>query len=117
MERLNADREFKIQELLSELDQELVHEISSILMEEEKYRLHQWERKDIFPKAKEQSLSQLVSETILSLRCYLIKKRIEALQKETEGVASDSNHEILDEIMNYLQLNKLLNTKLNRVLS
>ena len=117
MERLNADREFKIQELLSELDQELVHEISSILMEEEKYRLHQWERKDIFPKAKEQSLSQLVSETILSLRCYLIKKRIEALQKETEGVASDSNREILDEIMNYLQLNKLLKTKLNRVLS
>ena len=117
MERLNADGEFKIQELMSQLDQELVHEISSILMEEEKYRLHQWERKDIYPKAKEQSLSQLVSETILSLRCYLIKKRIEALQKETEGGTVGDNQEILDEIMNYLQLNKLLNTKLNRVLS
>ena len=117
IERLNSDREFKIQELLSELDHELVQEISTILMEEEKYMLHHWERKDIYPKPKEQSLAQLVSETILSLRCYLIKKRIETLQKKTEGELSGTNREILEEIMNYLQLNKLLNTKLNRVLS
>ena len=117
IERLNADGEFKIQDLLSELDQELVQEISTILMEEEKYILHHWERKDIYPKPKEQSLAQLVSETILSLRCYLIKKRIESLQKKTEGDPSGTNREILEEIMNYLQLNKLLNTKLNRVLS
>ncbi|MDX1334101.1 MAG: DNA primase, partial [Robiginitalea sp.] len=90
---------------------------STILMEEEKYILHHWERKDIYPKPKEQSLAQLVSETILSLRCYLIKKRIESLQKKTEGDTSGTNREILEEIMNYLQLNKLLNTKLNRVLS
>jgi DNA primase len=117
IERLNADGEFKVQELLSELDQDLVQEISSILMEEEKYRLHHWERKDIYPKAKELTLAQLVSETILSLRCYLIKKRIETLQKETEGATSESNEEVLEEIVNYLQLNKLLNAKLNRVLS
>ena len=86
-------------------------------MDEEKYELHHWERKDIYPKPKEQSLAQLVSETILSLRCYLIKKRIESLQKKTEGDTSGTNREILEEIMNYLQLNKLLNTKLNRVLS
>jgi DNA primase len=117
IERLNADGEFRVQELLSELDQELVQEISTILMEEEKYRLHHWERKDIYPKAKEQSLAQLVSETILSLRCYLIKKRIEALQKQTEEEPTESNPEVLEEIVNYLQLNKLLNAKLNRVLS
>lgn len=117
IQRLNAEGEFAVRDLLSELDQELVQEISSILMEEEKYRLHHWERKDIYPKAKEQSLAQLVSETILSLRCYLIKRRIEALQKETEARAAESNQEVLEEIMNYLQLNKLLNAKLNRVLS
>jgi DNA primase len=86
-------------------------------MEEEKYQLHAWERKDIYPKPKENSIAQLVSETILSLRCYLIKKRIESLQQKTEGAPADDHTEVLEEIVNYLQLNKLLNTKLNRVLS
>ena len=88
IQKLNAEGEFRIQELMSDPDQELVAEISAILMEEEKYQLHQWERKDIYPKPKENSIAQLVSETILSLRCYLIKKRIEALQQKTEGAPS-----------------------------
>ncbi len=117
IQKLNAEGEFQIQELMSDPDQELVAEISAILMEEEKYQLHQWERKDIYPKPKENSIAQLVSETILSLRCYLIKKRIEALQQKTEGAPTEDHTEVLEEIVNYLQLNKLLNTKLNRVLS
>ena len=117
IEKLNAEGEFHLQELMSDPDQELVSEISAILMEEEKYQLHQWERKDIYPKPKKNSVAQLVSETILSLRCYLIKKRIEALQKETEGSLTGDHTEVLEEIVNYLHLNKLLNTKLNRVLS
>ena len=117
IERLNAEPDFEIRELLNEPDQELVQEISSILMEEERYQLHQWERKDIYPKEKEHSIAQLVSETILSLRCFLIKKRIAALQEKTEEQLTETNRELLDEIMSYLQLNKLLNKKLNRVLS
>jgi len=116
IESLNGDDEFSINTFLTDLDQEMVSEISSILMEDEKYVLHHWERKDIYPKVKEASISQLVSETILTLRCYLIKKRIATLQKNTEESAGDHS-EILEEIMNYLQLNKLLNKKLNRVLS
>ena len=38
------------------------------------------------------------------------------LQSTTEGTEKD-NREALEEIMNYIQLNKLLNQKLNRVLS
>ncbi|MGB5190565.1 DNA primase [Robiginitalea sp.] len=117
IQKLNGEGEFQIQELMNDPDQELVSEISSILMEEEKYQLHEWERKDIYPKPKKNSIAQLVSETILSLRCYLIKKRIEALQQKTEGAPSEDHTEVLEEIVNYLQLNKLLNTKLNRVLS
>ena len=116
MEALNETEEFSITTFLNEQDQELVMDISSILMEEEKYRLHDWERKDIYPKDKSNSIAQLVSETILTLRCYLIQKRITSLQKDTEATTSD-NREILEEIVNYLQLNKLLNNKLNRVLS
>lgn len=115
IEELNEKEQFSISTFLSELDQDLVAEISSIMMEEEKYTLHNWERKDIYPKDKKKGVAQLVSETILTLRCFLIKKRMFALQNETKESATD-NRETLEEIMNYLQLNKLLNKKLNRVL-
>lgn len=116
IEQLNENEDFSIRTFISDLDQKMVEEISSILMEEEKYALHNWERKDIYPKDKKTGVGQLVSETILTLRCYLIKKRMEALQNNTHE-NNGNNNETLEEIMNYLQLNKLLNKKLNRVLS
>jgi len=116
IEALNEESEFSITTFVNSLEQEMANQISSILMEEERYTLHNWERKDIFPKKKEIGVSQLVSETILTLRCFLIKKRMSALQNTTEQTDSD-NREALEEIMNYIQLNKLLNQKLNRVLS
>lgn len=116
IEELNQKEDFAINTFMVDLDQEIVAEISSILMEEEKYILHNWERKDIYPKDKKIGVAQLVSETILTLRCYLIKKRMETLQNSTQESIGE-NRETLEEIMNYLQLNKLLNKKLNRVLS
>ncbi|MHA7830374.1 MAG: DNA primase [Flagellimonas sp.] len=115
IERLNEDSNFSIGAFLSELDQEIVSEVSSILMEEEQYVLHDWERRDIYPKEKKTGVAQLVGETILTLRCNLIKNRIDKLQERTRD--SEDNSEVLEEIVNYLQLNKLLNAKLNRVLS
>ncbi|MBT8237348.1 MAG: DNA primase [Croceitalea sp.] len=113
---LNETEAFSINTFLNSLDQGTVSEVSSILMEEEKYVLHDWERKDIYPKNKQMGIAQLVGETILTLRCNLIKSRIHQLQKETQDRA-EGNQEVLEEILNYLQLNKLLNAKLNRVLS
>ncbi|WP_431163178.1 DNA primase [Flagellimonas beolgyonensis] len=116
IERLNEDADFSINTFMAELDQEIVAEVSSILMEEEQYVLHDWERREIYPKEKQLGVAQLVGETILTLRCNLIKNRIQKLQEKTEDHNGD-NSEILEEIVNYLQLNKLLNAKLNRVLS
>ena len=116
IEALNEAEEFSITTFVNGLEQEMANQISSILMEEERYALHNWERKEIFPKKKELGVAQLVSETILTLRCFLIKKRMSTLQSTTEGTEKD-NREALEEIMNYIQLNKLLNQKLNRVLS
>ncbi len=116
IENLNGNEAFAVNTFMTELDQEMVPEISSILMEEEQYVLHDWERKDIYPKEKKHGVAQLVGETILTLRCNLIKNRIQKLQEQTQDQNGD-NTEILEEIVNYLQLNKLLNAKLNRVLS
>lgn len=116
IEELNKNENFTVNTFITDMDSEVVAEISSILMEEEKYILHSWERKDIYPKDKKVGVAQLVSETILTLRCFLIKKRMEVLQKSTQKGEGD-NREALEEIINYLNLNKLLNKKLNRVLS
>lgn len=116
IEALNEKEEFSITNFVNGLEQEMANQISSILMEEERYKLDDWERKEIFPKKKEIGVAQLVSETILTLRCFLIKKRMATLQNTTQEPNRD-NREALEEIMNYIQLNKLLNQKLNRVLS
>jgi len=116
IEQLNENENFSITTFMVGIEQHLVAEISSIMMEEEKYELHDWQRKDIYPNDKEERIAQLVDETILTLRCNLIKGRIAELQQKTTTENQD-NSEILEEIMNYLQLNKLLNAKLNRVLS
>jgi DNA primase len=117
IQKLNSNPNFTVQELLSEFDTATMQEISSILMDEERYTLHQWERREIYPREKRQGLSQEVSETILSLRRFLIQRRIDQLRTNTEQNVAETHIAELEEIMNYLQLNKLLNKKLNRVIS
>ncbi len=113
--RLNENPEFSVDSFVNDLENEIAREVTSVLMEDEKYALHQWERKNIFVKEKETTIAQLVSETILSLRCHLIEKRVAELQQQTLN-SDNGNHEILEEIVNYHQLKKLLSKKLNRVL-
>ncbi|TKD66764.1 DNA primase [Flavobacterium sp. ASW18X] len=113
---LNETEGFNLNGFMALLEQDAIQEVSSILMDEEKYVLHNWERKDIYPKNKDVGVAQLVSETILSLRCNLIRNRITHLQQTTEN-AVETHAEVLEEIINYIQLNKLLSSKLNRVLS
>ncbi len=113
---LNENESFSLNSFMTNLEQDVVKELTSILMEEEKYQIHDWARKDIYPKDKEEEIAQLVSETILTLRCFLIKKRMSVLQEQTKNSGKD-NREALEEIVNYIHLNKLLNKKLNRVLS
>lgn len=115
MTALHEQEQFNIQSYISGLGTDLVGEVSSILMEDEKYTLHDWERKDIYPKAKDRGVAQLVTETILTLRCFLIKKRMTSLQETTRESNGDHTG-TLEEIMDYLHLNQLLSAKLNRVL-
>lgn len=116
IQAFNESESFSLPSFISNLDPELATAISSILMEEEKYQLGQWEKKNIFPKDKSVSVAQLVTETILSLRCFLIKKRMEHMQTLTADPEKD-HQETKEELVSYLQLYSLLNKKLNRVLA
>ncbi|TRZ44371.1 DNA primase [Robertkochia solimangrovi] len=106
---------FAVNEFINKIDPELGNEVSSILMEEERYELHDWGRKDILVKEKTSVVSRLVSDTILSFRCHLIEKRVDGLQQDVLNSTTDDNRDILEEISNYHQLKKLLSKRLDRV--
>jgi len=100
---------------LNSLESDLSNHVTSILMNEDRYQLHDWLSKNIFVKGKNTVISQLVSETILSLRTYLINEKVKELQEETQKQSNDNN-QILEEITDYYKLKSLLSNKLNRVL-
>ena len=100
---------------LNSMDIELSNQVTSILMSEDQYQLHDWLSKDILVKDKNEVVGQLVTETILSLRTYLINEKVKELQTETKKNNTD-NSEILKEINDYYKLKSLLYEKLNRVI-
>ena len=112
---LNQNDTFSIDNFVNKIDPNLAPAVTSILMNEERYNLHNWEKNNIFPKPKDLSISQLVSETILSLRCFLIDKKVSEF-KENAKDKSITHKEILEDVLNYSNLKILLSRKLNRVL-
>ena len=115
IEGFNEKEDFKVQHYITSQDQEFSQTLSTILMEDEKYLLNNWESKNIFPKEKTQSIAQLTTETILTLRCNLITKRIEELRQQLKEGATDPR-ELLEEIMDFQKLLSNLSKRLNRVL-
>lgn len=115
MVQYTSEQKFEIDQYIQGLSSDQASEVTSILMDDEKYVLSNWEVKDIFVKPKTENVSQLVSETILNLRCFLIEKRVAELKEETLKNI-EGNAEILEEVMHYLQLKKILSQKLNRVI-
>jgi len=116
---LNEEGEINIEKFMNQLSPELSEEVTTMLMEEEQYRLHEWERMNIMVKSKEQTIARLVNETILALRRFLISKKIDELSneiKEAQGEQGADSKERMEDIMDYLSLKKVLSNKLNRVM-
>ncbi|APX99442.1 DNA primase [Lacinutrix venerupis] len=116
IETLNQNPEFSSENLINTVDAEVGNAITTILMEDERYFLSDWERKNIFPKSKNDTVAQLVSETILCLRCHLIDRKVLGFQQQTLENKNEVNKNILEEVKDYSGLKMLLSRKLNRVL-
>ncbi|MGY5848930.1 DNA primase [Salegentibacter sp. F14] len=117
IDRLNSSDAFATETFINEIDAEKAATITNILMEEEQYELHDWDRQNIFVKTKKETLSRLVSETILSLRRFLINQKIDELSSQVKTSNPDiDSSTILQDIMDYLSLKKVLSDKLNRVM-
>jgi DNA primase len=61
------------------LQPEFAQEVTDILMEDERIVLHNWEGRTFFLNKKD-TIGQNVSETILTLRWYLVGKIIEEIK-------------------------------------
>ncbi len=101
-----------IDNFINDLDSNSSKIVSDILINDDKYKLHDWERKNIYVKKIGSELSQLVNETILNMRRYLIDKKINELQ---EFQKSGSKEDVMEEVISYYKLKKMLSAKLNRV--
>jgi DNA primase len=115
IDTLHQDPEFSTRNFVNKLDQDLAEEVTTILMDDERYSLHDWERNHIIPKEKNHAISQLVNKTILTLRCYLIDKKVAEYQNDT--LREDANaRSILEDVKDYLGLKMLLSRKLGKVI-
>ncbi|OAB76050.1 DNA primase [Cochleicola gelatinilyticus] len=113
---LNQEQEFQLNNFVNTLDAEKVSAVTDILMDEEKYTLHNWEGKEIYVKHKGMTIAQIVSETILNLRRHLVSQKINELSETIREQTSEQKENSLQDIVDYITLKKVLSEKLNRVL-
>ena len=111
IESFNENKKINIEDFINKLSDQQQHEVTNIIMDNEKHVLHNWEKNNIYPKSKINAISQLTIETILNLRCNLIDKKVTEFKNEN---LNQSN--VLEQVVNYTKLKRLLSEKLNRVL-
>lgn len=114
IEALHQAKDFQLKDFINSLDQDMANEVTTILMNDERYVLHDWERNHIIPKDKNKTIAQLVTQTILSLRCFLIDQKVVEYQNET--IKPNVNTiAVMEDVRDYLKLKTLLSKKLGKV--
>ena len=110
------NEKFNLEQYLMRLQPEFAQEVTDILMEDEKLALHDWEGQNIFTKGKHETIAQYVTETVMSMRWFLVGKIIEELKSSVQPDNSD-NTELLSMVMDYSSLVNSFSKKLGRVMS
>ena len=113
----NQNESYNIEQYLMQLPQEFAQEVTDILMEDEKLALHDWGGQNIFVKQKNETISQYVSETILTMRWYLVDKIIEELKGSILPDPTLDNSDTMSLAMDYSKLINSFSMKLGRVMS
>ena len=113
----NSTEVFNIEHYLMQLSPEDAQIVTDILMQEEREALHNWEVKHIYVKHKEQSISQYITETIVSLREYLINKLIGDLMKDYTNNPETDLEEIKATVNDYNKLKVNLTNRIGRIRS
>lgn len=113
----NQHETFEMDQYMQQLPPEIAPEVTTLLMNDEREILHNWEAKQIYVKEKSQTVSQYVTETIVTLRWFLVNKIIDSLKENITSEPEADNTEALASVMDYLGLTHLFSKKLGRVIS
>lgn len=110
----NQSQSISVDALVNHSNSEISNLVTSLLMDEEKYTLSNWERKDIFIKSKESDLSKMVLDAIYNLRRVLIEQKITSLVTAITNEEQE-REQVLESVVNYTGLKQRLFDRLNRV--
>ena len=112
----HTNETWNLENYLQQVKPELTDEITSIIMDDERYNLHNWEKQNILVKGKDSGVQQYVNETILTLRSYLIFEIIEGLKKQIQE-NPEKARDLLTDVVDYNNLKHTFSSELGRVMS
>jgi len=111
----NQNETFSLDKYLMHLNPDFAQEVTNILMEDEKVTIHNWEGQNIFPKHKSETIEQNVSDTIFSMRWFLVSKIIQELKDSLMADPKEDNSELLSMVVDYSKLLNNFSKRLGRV--
>jgi len=111
--QLNQDETISVDKLVNHENYEVANLVTTILMDDERHILSNWERKNIFIRTKKSDLSKMVLDAIYNMRRILIEQKINSLIAEF-GIEEERD-KIMESIVDYNNLKTRLFERLNRV--
>ena len=117
MSKLSENPNYDVNRIANELPIELSEKVSGMLLDDENNQLHNWSKRDIVPKAKDAHLETIVGDIILNIRSLLVHHLIQSLTQQIAQANEEEKKELLENVMNYIQLQKLLAKRLNIVVN
>ena len=117
MGKLSENPNYDVNRIANELPIELSEKVSGMLLDDDSNQLHDWSKRDIVPKAKDAHLETIVGDIILNIRSLLVHHLIQSLTQQMAQANEEEKKELLENVMNYIQLQKLLAKRLNIVVN
>lgn len=111
--QLNQEETISVDMLVNHENYEVANLVTTILMDDERYVLSNWERKNIFTRSKKSDLSKMVLDAIYNIRRILIEQKINSLI--TNVGVEEERDKIMESIVDYNNLKNRLFERLNRV--
>jgi DNA primase len=109
--QLNQSEKLEVDSFINHKNTEIAKTVTSILMDEEKYELSDWERQKIEVKNAIETLPEAIPAVIFNLRRILIEELVKKRHVEGKEFSDEEKKEIMD----YTYLRIRLFEKLNRV--
>jgi len=117
MSKFQENPDYNLDHFAAELPVELSEKVSEIIMEDENYQLDNWLRKDIVAKDKDAKIDVAIADIILNIRSLLVKHLVSHTSEALPEATPEEKQNILEEVMSYLQLQKILAKRLNVVVN